>query len=304
MKQRKKLSRIRESDKLSILIGKNTKIIVQNITGREGLFHSQQMLQFPSNIVAGVTPGHGGEWVSDGKVPVFDTVKSAVEITAANASVIFVPARYASDAILESVDAKIPLIVCISEGIPVADMMRITRYMRDSGSRLIGPNSPGILSPGETKIGIIPNHIIGAGTVGVISRSGTLTYEVLDALAKAGMGCSTCVGIGGDPIIGTDFVDLLELFNQDPHTDRIVLVGEIGGREEEKAAELISNGYFLKPVVAYVAGKSAPPGKRMGHAGAIIEGGTGYAESKIKALESAGVRIAKNFEMIPELLKD
>jgi succinyl-CoA synthetase alpha subunit len=288
---------------LSILIDKNTKIIIQNITGREGLFHCQQMLAFPSNIVAGVTPGHGGEWVSDGKVPVFDTVKSAMDITGANASVIFVPAQNAFDAILEAIDAKIPLIVCITEGIPVADMMKISRYIRDSGLRLIGPNSPGILSPGETKIGIIPNNIIQPGNVGVISRSGTLTYEVLVALKKAGMGCSTCVGIGGDPVVGTDFVALLELFNQDPHTDRIVLVGEIGGKEEEKAAELISNGYFLKPVVAYIAGKSAPPGKRMGHAGAIIEGGAGYAESKIKALESAGVRIAKSFEMIPELLK-
>jgi succinyl-CoA synthetase alpha subunit len=182
-------------------------------------------------------------------------------------------------------------------------MMKITRYMKESGSRLIGPNSPGILSPGEAKIGIIPNHISKPGNVGVISRSGTLTYEVLMALNKAGLGCSTCVGIGGDSIVGTDFVDLLELFNQDPHTEKIVLVGEIGGKEEEKAAELISNGYFLKPVVAYIAGKSAPTGKKMGHAGAIIEGGAGYAESKIKALESAGVRIAKNFEMIPELFK-
>jgi len=303
MKRLKKQYRIQEAKPLSILIDKNTKIIVQNITGREGLFHSKQMLNYPTNIVAGVTPGHGGEWVFDGKVPVFDTVKSAVEITAANASVIFVPAKFARDAILESVDAQIPLIVCITEGIPIADMMRINRYMKGGISRLIGPNSPGILSPGEAKIGIIPNDIIQPGNIGVISRSGTLTYEVLTALKNAGLGCSTCIGIGGDPVNGTDFVDLLELFNQDPHTQKIVLVGEIGGNEEEKAAELISNGYFLKPVVAYIAGKSAPPGKKMGHAGAIIEGGSGYAESKIKALESAGVRIAKNFEMIPELLK-
>ena len=289
---------------MSILIDKNTKIIVQNITGREGLFHSKQMLSYPSNLVAGVTPGRGGEWISDGKVPVFDTVRSAVEITGANASVIFVPAQSASDAILEAVDAKIPLIVCITEGIPVSDMMRVKCYMKGSGSRLIGPNSPGILSPGEAKLGIIPNDISKPGSIGVISRSGTLTYEVLMTLKQAGMGCSTCVGIGGDPIIGSDFVDMLELFNLDPHTDKIVLVGEIGGKEEEKAAELISNGYFIKPVVAFIAGKSAPPGKKMGHAGAIIEGGAGYAENKIKALESAGVRIAKNFEMIPELFKE
>jgi succinyl-CoA synthetase alpha subunit len=204
---------------------------------------------------------------------------------------------------LEAIDAKLQLIVCITEGIPVADMMRITRYIRGSGTRLIGPNSPGILAPGESKAGIIPNDISKPGDVGVVSRSGTLTYEVLLSLKKAGLGCSTCVGIGGDPIIGTGFVEILELFNQDPHTNKIVLVGEIGGREEEKAAELISNGYFLKPVVAFIAGKTSPPGKKMGHAGAIIESGSGYAESKIKALEAAGVRIARNFEMIADLLK-
>ena len=288
---------------MSILIDKNSKLVIQNITGREGLFHTQQMLAFPSNIVAGVTPGHGGEWVCDGKVPVFDTVKSAVDITGANTSVIFVPAQFACDAILEAADANLQLIVCITEGVPVSDIMRVTRFIKGSGTRLIGPNSPGILAPGESKAGIIPNNITLPGDVGVVSRSGTLTYEVLVALKKAGLGCSTCVGIGGDPIIGTDFVDILELFNQDPHTNKVVLVGEIGGREEEKAAELISNGYFLKPVVAFIAGKTAPSGKKMGHAGAIIENGSGYADSKIKVLEAAGVRIARNFEMITDLLK-
>ena len=287
---------------MSILIDKTTRIVVQNITGREGLFHAKQMLAFPANIVAGVTPGHGGEWILDGKVPVFDTVKSAVEITGANASAIFVPAQYAVDAIIEAVNAQVPLIVCITAGIPAADMLRVIRYMKGTNSRLIGPNGPGIMAPGETKIGIIPNEFSLPGNIGIISRSGTLTYEVLLSLKNAGMGCSTCVGIGGDPVLGSDFVSILELFNQDPHTEKIVLVGEIGGKSEEKAAEFISSGYFIKPVVGFIAGRSAPAGKKMGHAGAIIENGSGYAESKIKAFESAGIRVARNFEMIPELL--
>lgn len=287
---------------MSILIDKNTRIIVQNITSREGLFHTQQMVNFPANIVAGVTPGHGGEWIMDGKIPVFESVKTAVEITGANASVIFVPAQFAADAIIEAVTTKIPLIVCITEGIPIADMIKVSKYIKNSESRLIGPNCPGILSPGESKIGIIPNEFSLPGNIGIVSRSGTLAYEVLLSLKKAGLGCSTCVGLGGDPVIGSDFVNILELFNQDPHTERIILVGEIGGKYEEKAAELISSGYFIKPVVGYIAGRATPPGKKMGHAGAIIENGIGYAETKIKALESAGVRIARTLDMIPELL--
>ena len=289
---------------MSILIDKNTRIIVQNITSKDGLFHTKQMLAFPANIVAGVTPGHGGEWILDGKIPIFDSVKTAVEITGANASAIFVPAQFAADAIIEAVSANIPLIVCITEGIPVADMMKVNRYLINSTSRLIGPNCPGILSPGESKIGIIPNEFSLPGHIGIISRSGTLTYEVLLSLKNAGLGCSTCVGLGGDPVIGSDYVNILELFNQDPHTEKIVLVGEIGGKYEEKAADLISNGYFIKPVVSYIAGRSAPPGKKMGHAGAIIENGIGYAETKIKTLESVGVKIARSLDMIPDLLKD
>lgn len=287
---------------MSILVNKNTRLLVQGITGHEGLFHTQQMVQYGTNVVTGVTPGKGGEWVLDGKVPVFDSVKTAVEVTGANASVIFVPARNAADAIFEAADAGIPLIVCITEGVPVSDMMRVRRFLDQHSIRLIGPNSPGLLTPGETKIGIIPGQIAIPGNVGVVSRSGTLTYEVLAALKTAGMGVSTCVGIGGDPINGTNFVDVLELFEADPHTEKVVVIGEIGGTDEEKAAEFIATS-MTKPVTALIAGQSAPLGKRMGHAGAIIEGGTGSAEDKIHAMENAGVRIARYPEEVPVMFK-
>lgn len=287
---------------MSILVNKNTRLLVQGITGHEGLFHTQQMVQYGTNVVTGVTPGKGGEWVLDGKVPVFDSVKTAVEVTGANASVIFVPARNAADAIFEAADAGIPLIICITEGVPVSDMMRVRRFLDQHSIRLIGPNSPGLLTPGETKIGIIPGQIAIPGNVGVVSRSGTLTYEVLAALKTAGMGVSTCVGIGGDPINGTNFVDVLELFEADPHTEKVVVIGEIGGTDEEKAAEFIATS-MTKPVTALIAGQSAPPGKRMGHAGAIIEGGSGSAEDKIHAMENAGVRIARYPEEVPVMFK-
>jgi succinyl-CoA synthetase alpha subunit len=288
---------------MSILINKNTRLLVQGITGNEGLFHTTQMVAYGTNVVAGVTPGKGGEWVLDGKIPVFDSVKLAVEATGANASIIFVPARSAADAIFEAADAGIPLIVCITEGIPLQDMMRVCSYLEQTHSRLIGPNCPGILNPDEVKIGIIPGNISIPGNVGVVSRSGTLTYEVLYAMKRVGIGCSTCVGIGGDPISGTNFIDVMELFEADPHTDKIVMIGEIGGNEEEKTADFISN-HMTKPVVGFIAGQTAPPGKRMGHAGAIIEGSTGLAADKIKALETAGVRVVRHPEEIPLLLKD
>jgi succinyl-CoA synthetase alpha subunit len=286
---------------MSILVNKNTRLIVQGITGNEGLFHTTQMVLYGTNVVAGVTPGKGGEWVLEGKVPVFDTVNSAVNTTGANTSVIFVPARYAPDAILEAADAGIDLIVCITEGVPVMDMMRVRAYLDTRDVRLLGPNCPGLLTPGETKVGIIPNDISIPGNIGIVSRSGTLTYEVLYALKGSGKGASTCVGIGGDPVNGTNFIDVLELFEADPHTDQVVLIGEIGGTDEERAADFI-NRRMSKPVVAFIAGQSAPPGKRMGHAGAIIEGGEGTAADKIKALETAGVRVARHPEEIPQLL--
>jgi succinyl-CoA synthetase alpha subunit len=286
---------------MSILIGKHTRLLVQGITGHEGLFHTQQMHAYGTNIVAGTSPGKGGEWVLEGKVPVFDSVKVAVETTGANTTVIFVPARFAPDAMYEAADAGIRLIICITEGIPVQDMMKVRQYLDQKGSRLIGPNSPGILTPGEAKVGIIPGNIAAQGNVGVVSRSGTLTYEILNALKNSGSGASTCVGIGGDAIIGSNFVDILELFDADPHTDQVVLVGEIGGNEEEKAAELIAR-QMSKPVVAMIAGLTAPAGKRMGHAGAIIEGNSGLGEDKIKALMRAGARVARFPEEVPDLL--
>lgn len=286
---------------MSILVNKSTRLLVQGITGHEGMFHTQQMVQYGTNVVAGVTPGKGGEWVLDGKVPVFDSVKVAVEVTGPNTSVIFVPARGAADAILEAADAGIALIICITEGVPVADMMRVRRYLDQRAIRLIGPNCPGLLTPGEAKVGIIPGSIAIPGNVGVVSRSGTLTYEVLAALRQSGMGSSTCVGIGGDPINGTNFVDVLEMFEADPHTEKVVMIGEIGGSDEEAAAEFIATR-MTKPVAAFIAGQSAPPGKRMGHAGAIIEGGSGGAVEKMAALEAAGARIARHPEEIPNLL--
>jgi succinyl-CoA synthetase alpha subunit len=287
---------------MSILVGKNTRLLVQGITGNEGLFHTEQMLNYGTNVVAGTRPGKGGEWVLDGKVPIFDSVKIAIEATGANASVIFIPARFAPDAIYESADAGIPLIVCITEGIPVLDMMRIRNYIHQKGTRLVGPNCPGILTPGEAKVGIIPGDISIPGNIGVVSRSGTLTYEVLYALMKVGLGASTCVGIGGDPINGTNFIDVLSMFEADPFTEQVVLIGEIGGTDEEKAAEFIAD-HMTKPVVAFIAGQTAPPGKRMGHAGAIVEGGSGLAADKVLALEKAGVRVASQPAQIPELLK-
>jgi succinyl-CoA synthetase alpha subunit len=285
---------------MSILVDKNTRLIGQGITGREGLFHAQRMVDFGTNLVAGVTPGKGGEWVLDGKVPVFDSVKKAKEATGANASVIFVPSRFAADAMFEAADAGIELIVCIAEGIPVLDMMRVRNYLDQKGVRLVGPNCPGLLTPGEAKVGIIPGNIAIPGDVGVVSRSGTLTYEVLYALKNKGMGVSTCVGIGGDPINGTNFIDCLRLFEEDPKTKQVVLIGEIGGTDEEQAAEFIAE-HMTKPVAGFIAGQTAPQGKRMGHAGAIVQGGTGLAKDKIEALEKAGVRVAKHPEEIPDL---
>lgn len=287
---------------MSILVNQDTRLMVQGITGNEGLFHSQQMLEYGTNIVAGVTPGKGGEWVLDGKVPVFDSVSIAANARGANASVIFVPARFAPDAIFEAADAGIQMIVCITEGIPVQDMMRVRNYLDQKGVRLVGPNCPGLLTPGEAKVGIIPGDIAIPGNVGVVSRSGTLTYEVLYALKLVDIGVTTCVGIGGDPINGTNFIDVLGMFEADPYTEQVVLIGEIGGTDEEKAAEFIAS-QMTKPVIAFIAGQTAPPGKRMGHAGAIVEGGEGLAADKIKALESAGVRVAKHPEEITELIK-
>jgi succinyl-CoA synthetase alpha subunit len=286
---------------MSILVDKNTRLLVQGITGNEGLFHSRQMLSYGTKIVAGVTPGKGGEWVLEGKVPVFDSCHNAVEATGANASIIFVSARYAPDAIYEAADAGITFIVCITEGIPVQDMMRVRAYLDQKNVRLLGPNCPGLLTPGEAKVGIIPGDIAIPGTVGCVSRSGTLTYEVLYALKNVNMGASTCVGIGGDPINGTSFIDCLRLFEEDPHTEKVVMIGEIGGTDEEKAALFISK-FMTKPVVSFIAGQTAPAGKRMGHAGAIIEGGTGTAGDKIKILENSGVKVAKHPEEIPLLL--
>jgi succinyl-CoA synthetase alpha subunit len=287
---------------MSILINRSTRLVVQGITGHEGLFHTQQMIAYGTNVVAGVTPGRGGEWVMDGKIPVFDSMKVAADATGANATVIFVPARGAPDAMYEAADAGIPLVICITEGVPVQDMMRVRSYLDSRNIHLIGPNCPGLLTPGECKAGIIPGNIAIPGDVGVVSRSGTLTYEVLYALKQMGMGASTCVGIGGDPVKGLNFIDVLELFEADPRTDRVVLIGEIGGSDEEKAADFIANR-MTKPVVAFIAGQTAPPGRRMGHAGAIVEGGSGLAADKVHALEAAGVRVAHHPEEIAEIMR-
>ncbi len=284
---------------MSILVDKNTRLLVQGITGREGLFHTEQMIAYGTKVVAGVTPGRGGEWAAG--APVFDTAKAAVESTDANCAIIYVPARFAPDAMFEAADAGLPLIVCITEGIPVQDMMRVRHYLDQKGVRLVGPNCPGLLTPGEAKVGIIPGHIARPGSIGIVARSGTLTYEVIHTLTQRGLGQSTCVGIGGDPVNGTSFVDALRLFEADPRTDRVVLIGEIGGNDEELAADFIAD-HMSKPVVAFIAGRTAPPGKRMGHAGAIIEGGAGLAADKIKALEAARVKVAAHPEQIPDLL--
>jgi succinyl-CoA synthetase alpha subunit len=260
------------------------------------------MLDYGTQVVAGVTPGKGGQRACDGRVPVFDTVAEAVDKTGANASIIYVPARFASDAIIEAAHAGIPLIVCITEGIPVLDMINVRAYLDEKACRLVGPNCPGLLSPGQAKVGIMPGHIATPGSVGVVSRSGTLTYEVVYALTSLGIGQTTCVGIGGDPIIGTDFIDALKLFEADPETEQVVLIGEIGGTAEERAAAFIDE-YMTKPVTAFVAGRTAPPGKRMGHAGAIIQGGTGTAADKIDAFEAVGVPVAEHPEQIADLVQ-
>jgi succinyl-CoA synthetase alpha subunit len=286
---------------MSILVDKNTRLLVQGITGNEGLFHTTQMVAYGTQVVGGITPGKGGEWVLE-KIPVFDSVKAAKENTDANATIIFVPARFAPDAMFEAADAGIPLIICITEGVAISDMMRVRNYLDQKNVRLIGPNCPGLLTPGEAKVGIIPGNIAIPGNVGVVSRSGTLTYEVLYAMKNLGMGASTCVGIGGDPVNGTNFVDVLDMFEHDPKTEKVIMIGEIGGNEEEKAAEFIRTK-MTKPVASFIAGQTAPPGKRMGHAGAIIEGGEGSAADKIKSLEAAGVKVAKHPEEIPTLLK-
>jgi succinyl-CoA synthetase alpha subunit len=288
---------------LSILVDKNTRLLVQGITGREGEFHTRQMVAYGTNVVAGVTPGRGGQKAIDDKVPVFNTVKEAVEQTGANTSVIYVPAAFAPDAIREAADAGIALVVCITEGIPANDMVGTYEFVRQRGARLVGPNCPGMLTPGQAKVGIIPGSIATPGPVGVVSKSGTLTYEVIDALTKIGLGQSTCVGIGGDPIIGTSFIDVLDLFQDDAATEAIVLIGEIGGSAEQDAARFIKQR-VTKPVVSFIAGRTAPAGKRMGHAGAIISGGEGTAQEKIEALEAVGVTVAKLPTDIAQLVKE
>jgi len=276
---------------MSILVNKNTKVICQGITGEQGTFHTRQMVAYGTRMVGGVTPGKGGTDV-DG-IPVFDTVDEAVRKTGANASVIYVPAAFAGDAIMEAVDSGIELVICITEGIPVLDMVRVRRFMQGRNSRLVGPNCPGVITPGECKIGIMPGHIHKTGNIGVVSRSGTLTYEAVDQLTRLGLGQSTCVGIGGDPVNGTNFIDVLELFQKDPGTSAVVMIGEIGGTAEEEAAEFIRKN-VTKPVVGYIAGATAPKGKRMGHAGAIISGGKGTAEEKFEAMQRAGIRITRS----------
>ncbi len=288
---------------MSILVDKNTRLLVQGITGREGSFHTTQMIEYGTNVVGGITPGKGGQWFStdDKKVPIFDTVKEAVDATGANVSLIFVPARFAVDAIYEAADAGLPLIVCLTEHIPVLDMIAARAYLDTLNVRLVGPNCPGLLTPGGAKVGIIPGAIAMPGSVGVVSKSGTLTYEVIDALTKLGIGQSTCVGIGGDPISGTNFIDVLAMFEEDPATEQIVMIGEIGGNAEEQAAAYIAQ-HVTKPVTSFIAGRTAPPGKRMGHAGAIVEGKSGTAESKVEALRAAGVRVADNPDDIAKIV--
>jgi len=275
---------------MSIFIDENTRLVVQGITGRDGSFHTRQMMEYGTNVVAGVTPGKGGQAFDDA-VPVFDTVARAVEATGANASVIYVPAAFAASAIFEAADAGVDLIVCITEGVPVADVMKALPYVREKGARLIGPNCPGLIAPGVGKIGILPGQIVIPGPVGIVSRSGTLTYEVIFQLTRHGIGQSTCVGIGGDPLIGTDFVDCLRAFEEDPGTSAVALIGEIGGTDEQVAAAFVRD-HMTKPVVGFIAGQTAPPGKRMGHAGAIISGSAGTAAEKMAAFRECGIAVA------------
>lgn len=279
---------------MAILVDKDSRVIVQGITGGEGTFHTRLMLEYGTNIVGGVTPGKGGQ-LFDNKIPVFNTLIDAVEETGADTSVIFVPPAFSADAIIEAIDAEISVVCCITEGIPINDMVKVYSYLESGDTILVGPNSPGIMSVGECKLGIMPGHIFKRGPVGVMSRSGTLTYEIVDQFTRAGLGQSTCIGIGGDPIIGSSFLDLLIEFEDDPETEVIALVGEIGGSDEEEAAELIVNE-FDKPVVAFISGRTAPKGKRMGHAGAIVSGNKGTAESKVKAFEEAGVPVPVSIE--------
>ena len=286
---------------MSIFIDNGTKLIVQGITGRDGSFHAKQMIEYGTKVVAGVTPGKGGQQF-EGTVPIFDTVHDAVQATGANTSVIYVPPMFAADAIMEAAAAGVQLIVCITEGVPVLDMTRVYPYVKEHGARLIGPNCPGLITPGQSKVGIIPGRICMPGPVGVVSRSGTLTYEVVNALTKAGIGQSSCVGIGGDPINGTNFIDCLAAFEKDPATKAVAMMGEIGGTDEQEAAEFIKN-HMTKPVVGFIAGQTAPPGRRMGHAGAIISGSAGTAAEKIESFKAAGMGVALRPVDFVELIK-
>lgn len=285
---------------MSVLIDNNTKVIVQGITGRDGSFHAAKMKEYGTQVVGGTSPGKGGQEV-DG-IPVFNTVKEAVAATGANASIIFVPAPFAKDAMLEAIDGGVKLVVCITEGVPVLDAVEAQNYARLKGVKVVGPNCPGLISPGKSMVGIMPTGVFKQGHTGVISRSGTLTYEVVYDLVESGLGISTAVGVGGDPVVGIYFEDLLQMFQDDPETDSIAMIGEIGGDAEERAAEFIK-AHVTKPVAVFISGRQAPPGKQMGHAGAIISGGSGSAEGKIKALEAAGVPVADETRILPELLK-